>query len=194
MSLKKGTESIDIFFQRIKEIRDKLSVVAVFVDEEDLIHLALEALSPEYDAFCSAIRTRNDVFSLEELNILLNSEERYINKRSVYKESTSLARSKNHFNNSFNNSNNRGKGKNNDNKGRGNGRGNGNAQFHGNFSPGSGGQAYGSFGNGQGSFFGSPSDPSSSQFQSKSGSQPSQNQRRTCQTCFNGCKFYGCYY
>ena len=83
-----------------------MSVVAVFVDEEDLIHLALEALSPEYDTFCSAIRTRNDVFSPEELNILLNSEERYINKRSVYKESTSLAMSMNHFNNSFNNSNN----------------------------------------------------------------------------------------
>ena len=94
-----------------------MSAIVVCVDEEDLIHLALEALSPEYDAFCSAIRTRNDVFSLEELNILLNSEERSIKKHSVYKESTSLAMSMNHFNNNFNNSNNRGRGKNNGNRG-----------------------------------------------------------------------------
>ena len=79
MSLKKGSETIDSFFQRIKEIRDKLSVV-VCVDEEELIHLALEALSPDYDAFCSEIRTRNDVFSLEELNTMLNTEERSIKK------------------------------------------------------------------------------------------------------------------
>ena len=47
-----------------------MSVVAICVDEEDLIHLALEALPPEYDVFCSTIKTRNDVFSLEELNML----------------------------------------------------------------------------------------------------------------------------
>ena len=51
----------------------------------------------------------------------------------------------NHFNNNFNN---QGRGKNNSNEDRGNGKGNGNAQFHGNFGPGSAGQAYGSFGNG----------------------------------------------
>ena len=55
MSLKKGSESMNTFFQRIKEIRDKLVAVAVFVDEEELIHLAVRALPPEYDAFCSAI-------------------------------------------------------------------------------------------------------------------------------------------
>ena len=169
-----------------------MSDIVVCVDEEELIHLALEALPPEYDAFCSAIRTRNDVYSLEELNTLLNAEERSIKKKSNNKESTSLVMSMNHFNNNFNN---RGRGKNSSNRDRGNGRGNGNAQFYGNFGPGSGGQAYGSFGNGQGSSFGPPSGSSSSEFQSKSGSQLSQNQRPTCQTCGkNGHTALDCYH
>ena len=58
MSIKKGSESMDSFFQRIKEIRNKFRAVAVCVDEEKLIHLALKALPPEYDAFYSAIRTK----------------------------------------------------------------------------------------------------------------------------------------
>ena len=70
------------FFQRIKEIHDKLGAVAVCVDEEKLIHLALEALPPKYDAFCSAIRTRSDVVTLEEMNTLLNAEERFVKKMS----------------------------------------------------------------------------------------------------------------
>nr|POF25060.1 hypothetical protein CFP56_60411 [Quercus suber] len=48
---------------------------------KELIHLALEALPPKYDAFCSAIRTRSDVVTLEEMNTLLNAEERSIKKR-----------------------------------------------------------------------------------------------------------------
>lgn len=66
MSLKKSSECIDSFFQRIKEIRDKLGVVVVCVDEEELILLALEALPYEYDAFCSAIKTGNDILTLKE--------------------------------------------------------------------------------------------------------------------------------
>ena len=68
MSVKKGLESMNTFFQWIKEIHDKLGVVVVCVDQEELIHLALKALPPEYDACCSAIQTRNDVVTLEELN------------------------------------------------------------------------------------------------------------------------------
>ena len=75
MSLKKGSESMNTFFQRIKEIRDKLGAVIVCVDEEELIHLALEVLPPKYDAFCLAIQTKNDVVTLEELSTLLNAEE-----------------------------------------------------------------------------------------------------------------------
>ena len=134
MSIKKGSESMDSFFQRIKEVRDKLGAVAVCVDEEKLIRLALEALLPEYDAFCSAIRTRNDVLTIEELNTLLNTEERSIKKRSnhsVLRDSTSFAMAANQFNQNFA----KGRGKAANNRGRGNGRG-GRNQFSG------GGQFY----------------------------------------------------
>ena len=133
MSIKKGSESMDSFFQRIKEIRDKFRVVAICVDEEELIHLVLKALPPEYDAFYSIIRTRNDILTLEELNTLLNTEERSIKKRSNtsdLRDSTSFAMATNQFNQGFI----KGRGKNGNNRGRGNGRGGnqffGGGQFH----------------------------------------------------------------
>lgn len=102
MNLKKGPKSINTFFQRIKEIRNKLGVVVVCVDEEELIHLALEALPSEYDVFCLAIRTRNYVLNLEELNTLLNAEERSIKKMSDLRDTSSFAMTVIQFNQSFN--------------------------------------------------------------------------------------------
>ena len=60
---------MDAFYQRIKEARDKLISVGVFTDEEEIIYLALEALPLDNDAFYSAMRTCNDIFTLEELNV-----------------------------------------------------------------------------------------------------------------------------
>jgi len=117
------------FFQRIKEIRDKLGAVAIYVNEEELIHLALKALPSEYDAFCSIIKTRNDVLTLEELNTLLNAEERSIKKMSDFRDSTSLAMAVNHFNQGFIG----GRGKNGNNRGHGNGRGGNQYQFSGGY-------------------------------------------------------------
>ena len=113
---------MDSFFQRIKEIRDKLGAIVVYVDEEELIHLALEALPPKYDVFCSAIRIRNDILTIEELNTLLNAEERSIKKRSTHsnlRDSSSFAMAANQFNQSFT----KGRGKNGNNRGCGNGKG-----------------------------------------------------------------------
>ena len=120
MSIKKGLESMDSFFQRIKEVRDKLGAVVVCVDEEKLIHLVLEALPSEYDAFYSAIGTRNDILTLEELNTLLNAKERSIKKRSIaldLGDSSSLAMAVNQFH-QFNQGQGRGRGKNGNNRGR----------------------------------------------------------------------------
>lgn len=89
---------MDSFFQRIKEIRDKLVAIVVCVDEEELIHLALEALPPKYNTLRSAIRTRNDILTLEELNTLLNAKEKSINKRLDLRDASSLAMAVNHFN------------------------------------------------------------------------------------------------
>ena len=82
LSIKKGPESMDNFFQSIKEARYRLSSVVVFIDEEEFIHLVLEALPSEYSALCSTIGTRNDVVTIEGLNTLLNAEERAIKKKS----------------------------------------------------------------------------------------------------------------
>ena len=54
----------------------------MFLDDEELLHIALDGFPSEYDSFSYAIRTRSDVLFVEELNILLNSEERVIKKRS----------------------------------------------------------------------------------------------------------------
>ena len=89
-AIKKGVDSIDRYFQKIKQARDRLAAVSVFVDDEEL-QIILDGLPFEYDSFSSAIRTRSDVLSVEELNVLLNVEERVIKRRSNTVDSTSMA-------------------------------------------------------------------------------------------------------
>ena len=52
-----------------------LVCVTVCVDGEELIHLALEVLPPQYDAFCSATQKKKKIYAvtLEELSTLLNA-------------------------------------------------------------------------------------------------------------------------
>ncbi|XP_030931000.1 uncharacterized protein LOC115956865 [Quercus lobata] len=90
-AVKKGIDSIDGYFQKIKQIRDRLVAVFVILDDEELLHVALDGLPSEYDSFSFAIRTRSDVLSIEELNTLLNAEERVIKKRSNGLVSPSMA-------------------------------------------------------------------------------------------------------
>jgi len=90
-AVKKGTDTIDGYFQKIKQISDKLAAVFVFLDDEELLHIAFDGLPLEYDSFSSAIRTRSDVFSIEELNTLLNVKDRVIKKRSNNIPSPSMA-------------------------------------------------------------------------------------------------------
>lgn len=54
----------------------------MFLDEEELLHIAFEGLPSKYNSFSSTIRTRSDVLFVEELNTLINAEERVIKKRS----------------------------------------------------------------------------------------------------------------
>ena len=77
--MKKGTVQLMVIS---KGVRNKLTVISVFLDDEELLHIALDGLPSEYDSFSSTIRTRSDVFFVEELNTLLNAEERVIKKRS----------------------------------------------------------------------------------------------------------------
>ena len=81
-AIKKGVDSTDGYFRKIKQAHDRLVVVSVFVDDEELLHIILDGFPSKYDSFSLAIRTRSDVLSVEELNALLNVEERVIKKRS----------------------------------------------------------------------------------------------------------------
>ena len=117
-AIKKGVDSIDGYFQKIKQARDRLAAIFVFVDDEELLHIILEGLPSEYDSFSSAIRTRSDVLSVEELNALINVEERVIKKRSNIVDSASVAMAANFHSQGFQ----RGRGgRNNNQRGRGRG-------------------------------------------------------------------------
>jgi hypothetical protein len=73
--VKKNNDSITVYLDRVTAIRDKLGSVGVLIDDEELLHVVLKGLPPEYDAFCSAMRTRERIISCEELHVLLTSEE-----------------------------------------------------------------------------------------------------------------------
>ena len=90
-AIKKGVDSIDGYFQKIKQARDRQAAISVFMDDEELLHIILDGLPSRYDSFSSAIRTISDVLSIEELNVLLNAEERVIKRRSNTVDSTSMA-------------------------------------------------------------------------------------------------------
>jgi hypothetical protein len=73
--IQKKNESMSVFLDRVKELRDKLSAVRVEVDDEELLHVVMKGLPPEYDAFCSAMPTKDRSISCEELHVMLTSEE-----------------------------------------------------------------------------------------------------------------------
>jgi len=58
-NLKKEVDSVDVYLQKIKVVRDKLLAVGVVVDDEELLHITHKGLPKDYNAFRSAIRTRS---------------------------------------------------------------------------------------------------------------------------------------
>ena len=73
--IKKGNESVNSFLQKIKVACDKLLVVRVPVDNEELICIVLKGLPREFAHFYFTIRTRSDPITYEQLAIMLQSEE-----------------------------------------------------------------------------------------------------------------------
>ncbi len=123
-SIKKGgNESVSIFLQRIKIVRDKLSAVGVHSDPEELLHVILKGLPKEYAPFASAIQTRDGILPLEKLSVLLQTEEQSLNEASDPLSNSALAMfvSNNKPSIGFNNNQsfNRGRGRNNYSRGRG---------------------------------------------------------------------------
>ena len=127
-NVKKGSNSIDTYLQKIKVIKDKLMAIGVFLDDEELLHVAIKGLPREFSAFRSTIRTRSTKLSFDELVTMLNAEEESLNEGLEIKDSTfamavnTAPRSNNSggFSN-YNQSNNRGRGRGNNNRGRGRG-------------------------------------------------------------------------
>ena len=87
-NVKKGSDSIDSYLQKIKVIRDKLMAIGVLLDDEELLHVAIKGLPKEFSAFRSAIRTRSTKISFDELAILLNAKEDSLNEGMEFKDST----------------------------------------------------------------------------------------------------------
>jgi hypothetical protein len=77
-NLKKGSETVSSNLQKVKNTRDKLIVVGTLIDNEEMLHIILKGLPKEYGPFCSAIRTRNEPVSFEEIMVLLQTEEQSI--------------------------------------------------------------------------------------------------------------------
>lgn len=61
--------------QKIKEARDYLSAVGVFLDDEDIIILALNGLPPEYNTFHTVVRGRENVMTIKEFKSQLLAKE-----------------------------------------------------------------------------------------------------------------------
>ena len=74
-NLKKGSDSVSSYLQKVKNTRDKLIAVGILIDNEEMLHIILKGLPREYGAFCSAIRTRNEPVSFKEVMVLLQTEE-----------------------------------------------------------------------------------------------------------------------
>uniref|UniRef100_A0A2N9EGM1 Uncharacterized protein n=1 Tax=Fagus sylvatica TaxID=28930 RepID=A0A2N9EGM1_FAGSY len=73
--VKKNTDTVTQYLQRIKESRDKIAAVGTVVDDEDLLHIVLKGLPSKYESFSTAMLTKSDPVSFEELHILMITQE-----------------------------------------------------------------------------------------------------------------------
>ncbi|MDV3183810.1 MAG: hypothetical protein Q8847_02470 [Sweet potato little leaf phytoplasma] len=69
------TETINAFVQRIKDIMNKLAVVLVVIDQEDVAIYALNGLPSASNVFKTTVCTRSQNLSFEELHVLMSSKE-----------------------------------------------------------------------------------------------------------------------
>uniref|UniRef100_A0A5B7BD59 Retrotransposon Copia-like N-terminal domain-containing protein n=1 Tax=Davidia involucrata TaxID=16924 RepID=A0A5B7BD59_DAVIN len=83
-SLTKGKDTIDQYIQKVKAARDSLAEVSVHIDDEDLLIYTLNGLPSEFNAFRTAIRTRAQPLTLEEMHVLLRAEEQSV--EAVFKQ------------------------------------------------------------------------------------------------------------
>jgi hypothetical protein len=99
--IKKGSDPVNKYLQRIKETRDKLSTVGVNLDDEEILHIVLKGLPAEFHSFSSSMLTKNDPVSFAELHALLSTKEELIkNLHDLSKETSLMAMTANKQNSS----------------------------------------------------------------------------------------------
>ena len=64
-TISKGSDSIDSYIQRIKELKDNLASVSMIVDDEIILIYTLNGLPPEFSAFRTSIHARSEGLSLK---------------------------------------------------------------------------------------------------------------------------------
>lgn len=87
-NMKKGSNSVDVYLRKIKVVRDKLLAVGVFLDDEELLHIAIKGFPKEYNTIRSTIHTRSTQISFDELATMLNVEEESLNEGLEIKDPT----------------------------------------------------------------------------------------------------------
>jgi hypothetical protein len=73
-TIKKGSEPVSQYLQRIKDVRD-LSAAGVYFEDDDIVILALNGLSSDYNTFRCMVRGRDNVLSLKDFRSQLPAEE-----------------------------------------------------------------------------------------------------------------------
>lgn len=74
-NLKKGSNTISQYLQRIKDARDHLSAADASFEDNDIVILALNGLPPEYNTFRCMVRGRESPLTLKEFRSQLLAEE-----------------------------------------------------------------------------------------------------------------------
>ncbi|KAM1437976.1 hypothetical protein ACFX14_011747 [Malus domestica] len=73
-NIKKGSESVSVYLQKIKDARDHLAAAGVNFDDDDIIILALKGLSADFNTFRCVIRGRENGISLKDFRSQLLAE------------------------------------------------------------------------------------------------------------------------
>ncbi|XP_070667351.1 uncharacterized protein [Malus domestica] len=74
-NIKNGSNSISQYLQRIKEVRDGLSIIGVTFADEDFVIIALNGLLPKYNTFKCVLRGCESIISLKDFCAQLLAEE-----------------------------------------------------------------------------------------------------------------------
>ncbi|RVW15330.1 hypothetical protein CK203_085569 [Vitis vinifera] len=85
---KKGDLSVNDYLLKIKSLIDQLASIGYVVTTKDHIDAIFDGLSSEYDTFVVSVNSRNDPYTIVEIESLLLAQESRIDKHSKELDST----------------------------------------------------------------------------------------------------------